>query len=263
MVDGPLTGATAHVLAGAREPAAEHDAGGLGEHLRRAVANAWRTSSSTAVLPAPGPHRSGRSDAAIRAGHPRSSRPSSPVVDPPRRHDDAHAGAPAGQDRDHVDPREREQQRSEHFLFFTGKGGVGKTSLSTATAIALADAGKRVLLVSTDAASNLDDMLGIALSNQPVACPVCRAAGAQHRPRQPPPRPTASACWRNWMAGMRRTTSAAPCASSSRARAPPRIAAFDEFAALLADWPATDARVRHRTTTWCSTPRPPATRCAC
>jgi hypothetical protein len=36
------------------------------------------------------------------------------------------------------------------FLFFTGKGGVGKTSLSTATAITLADSGRRVLLVSTD-----------------------------------------------------------------------------------------------------------------
>ena len=57
------------------------------------------------------------------------------------------------------------------FLFFTGKGGVGKTSLSAATAIALADAGRRVLLVSTDAASNLDDMLGITLSNQPVDVP--------------------------------------------------------------------------------------------
>ena len=57
------------------------------------------------------------------------------------------------------------------FLFFTGKGGVGKTSLSTATAIALADAGQRVLLVSTDAASNLDDMLGITLSNRPVKVP--------------------------------------------------------------------------------------------
>jgi arsenite-transporting ATPase len=57
------------------------------------------------------------------------------------------------------------------FLFFTGKGGVGKTSLSTATAIALADGGKRVLLVSTDAASNLDEMLGVPLSNQPVQVP--------------------------------------------------------------------------------------------
>lgn len=57
------------------------------------------------------------------------------------------------------------------FLFFTGKGGVGKTSLSTASAIALADAGRKVLLVSTDAASNLDEMLGVALSNHPVAVP--------------------------------------------------------------------------------------------
>nr|WP_315198782.1 arsenical pump-driving ATPase [uncultured Aquabacterium sp.] len=62
-------------------------------------------------------------------------------------------------------------QHPTRFLFFTGKGGVGKTSLSTATAIGLADAGKRVLLVSTDAASNLDEMLGVTLSNQPVAVP--------------------------------------------------------------------------------------------
>jgi arsenite-transporting ATPase len=57
------------------------------------------------------------------------------------------------------------------FLFFTGKGGVGKTSISTASAINLADAGKRVLLVSTDAASNLDEMLNVTLSNHPVAVP--------------------------------------------------------------------------------------------
>ena len=57
------------------------------------------------------------------------------------------------------------------YVFFTGKGGVGKTSVSTAVSIALADAGKKVLLVSTDAASNLDEMLGIELSNQPVAVP--------------------------------------------------------------------------------------------
>lgn len=62
-------------------------------------------------------------------------------------------------------------QAPTRFLFFTGKGGVGKTSLSTATAIALADTGKKVLLVSTDAASNLDEMLGVPLSNQPVAVP--------------------------------------------------------------------------------------------
>jgi arsenite-transporting ATPase len=56
-------------------------------------------------------------------------------------------------------------------LFFTGKGGVGKTSLSSAAALALADAGKKVLLVSTDAASNLDQMLGIELRNTPVPVP--------------------------------------------------------------------------------------------
>ena len=56
-------------------------------------------------------------------------------------------------------------------LFFTGKGGVGKTSLSTAAALTLADSGKKVLLVSTDAASNLDEMLGIQLRNTPVPVP--------------------------------------------------------------------------------------------
>ncbi|HSP40259.1 MAG TPA: TRC40/GET3/ArsA family transport-energizing ATPase, partial [Gillisia sp.] len=45
------------------------------------------------------------------------------------------------------------------YIFFTGKGGVGKTSLSCATAIKLADEGKKVLLVSTDPASNLQDVL--------------------------------------------------------------------------------------------------------
>ncbi len=45
-------------------------------------------------------------------------------------------------------------------LFFTGKGGVGKTSMACATAVQLADRGLRVLLVSTDPASNLDEVLG-------------------------------------------------------------------------------------------------------
>lgn len=57
------------------------------------------------------------------------------------------------------------------FLFFTGKGGVGKTALACATAIRLADSAKRVLLVSTDPASNLDEMLGVSLSNHPTAVP--------------------------------------------------------------------------------------------
>ena len=52
------------------------------------------------------------------------------------------------------------------FLFFTGKGGVGKTSLACATAVELADAGKRVLLVSTDPASNVGQVFGIAIGNK-------------------------------------------------------------------------------------------------
>ncbi len=54
------------------------------------------------------------------------------------------------------------------FLFFTGKGGVGKTSLSCAIAVSLADAGKRVLLVSTDPASNLDQVLNTRISAKPT-----------------------------------------------------------------------------------------------
>jgi arsenite/tail-anchored protein-transporting ATPase len=59
-------------------------------------------------------------------------------------------------------------QHATRILFFTGKGGVGKTSLACATAIALADRGKRVLVVSTDPASNLDEVLGVQLSGEPT-----------------------------------------------------------------------------------------------
>ena len=56
------------------------------------------------------------------------------------------------------------------YLFFTGKGGVGKTSLACATALKLADEGKRVLLVSTDPASNLADVLASSVTE--VAKPI-------------------------------------------------------------------------------------------
>jgi len=52
------------------------------------------------------------------------------------------------------------------FLFFTGKGGVGKTSIACATSIQLAAAGKRVLLVSTDPASNVGQVFGLTIGNQ-------------------------------------------------------------------------------------------------
>ncbi len=55
------------------------------------------------------------------------------------------------------------------FLFFTGKGGVGKTSLACATAIRLADRGLKILLVSTDPASNLDEVLGVKLCDSATA----------------------------------------------------------------------------------------------
>ena len=55
------------------------------------------------------------------------------------------------------------------FLFFTGKGGVGKTSLACATAITLADAGQRVLLVSTDPASNVGQVFGMTIGNKIAA----------------------------------------------------------------------------------------------
>ncbi|MBJ7938064.1 arsenical pump-driving ATPase [Bacillus cereus] len=57
------------------------------------------------------------------------------------------------------------------FLFFTGKGGVGKTSTACATAITLADIGKQVLLISTDPASNLQDVFEIELTNKPKEIP--------------------------------------------------------------------------------------------
>lgn len=52
------------------------------------------------------------------------------------------------------------------YLFFTGKGGVGKTSVACATAIGLADMGKKILLISTDPASNLQDVFAQALNGQ-------------------------------------------------------------------------------------------------
>ena len=54
------------------------------------------------------------------------------------------------------------------YLFFTGKGGVGKTSTACATAMTLADQGKKIMLVSTDPASNLQDVFNTTLDNKGV-----------------------------------------------------------------------------------------------
>ena len=79
------------------------------------------------------------------------------------------------------------------YLFFTGKGGVGKTSLSCATALKLVEAGKRVLLVSTDPASNLDEVLETQLTNSAHAHRRCAGARcAEHQSRGSRARPIAN-----------------------------------------------------------------------
>jgi arsenite-transporting ATPase len=119
-------------------------------------------------------------------------------------------------------------------LFFTGKGGVGKTSLSCATALKLADAGCKVLLVSTDAASNLDEMLGIALRN--IATPVPGAPGLSVLNIDPD---TAAESYRQRvLAQMGRDasdTARATVREQLSGACTTEIAAFDEFAALLSD----------------------------
>ena len=119
------------------------------------------------------------------------------------------------------------------FLFFTGKGGVGKTSLSTAAAIALADAGRQVLLVSTDAASNLDEMLGVPLSNRPVAVP---GVPGLHMLNIDPD--TAAEAYRQRVLAQLEATATSDERATVREQlsgaCTTEIAAFDEFAALLA-----------------------------
>ena len=119
-------------------------------------------------------------------------------------------------------------------LFFTGKGGVGKTSLSTATALALADAGRRVLLVSTDAASNLDEMLGIELRNTPV--PVPGAPGLSVLNIDPDV--AAESYRQRVLAQMGEGASAderATVREQLSGACTTEIASFDEFSSLLAD----------------------------
>lgn len=119
-------------------------------------------------------------------------------------------------------------------LFFTGKGGVGKTSLSTATALTLADAGKKVLLVSTDAASNLDEMLGIELRNIPT--PVPSAPGLSVLNIDPD---TAAESYRQRVVAQMGTGASDTELSTVREQlsgaCTTEIASFDEFASLLSD----------------------------
>ena len=119
-------------------------------------------------------------------------------------------------------------------LFFTGKGGVGKTSLSTAAALALADAGKKVLLVSTDAASNLDEMLGVELRNTPT--PVLGAPGLSVLNIDPD---TAAESYRQRVLAQMGAGASETELSTVREQlsgaCTTEIASFDEFASLLSD----------------------------
>ena len=63
------------------------------------------------------------------------------------------------------------------FMFFTGKGGVGKTSIACAVGLALADSGRSVLLVSTDPASNLNEILDTT-GQSAGRGPRCRASAS-------------------------------------------------------------------------------------
>ncbi len=128
-------------------------------------------------------------------------------------------------------------------LFFTGKGGVGKTSVACATAIGLADAGKRVLLVSTDPASNLDEVLGMRLGTRPTAIP--GAAGLFALNLDPE---AAARAYRERVVGPYRELLPAAAVRSMEEQlsgaCTVEIAAFDEFARLLGD-PAATAEVDH------------------
>ena len=119
-------------------------------------------------------------------------------------------------------------------LFFTGKGGVGKTSLSCATAVALADSGKKVLLVSTDPASNIHEVFGQDIGTDPTA--IAGVDGLKAMNVDPE---AAAEAYRERVVGPYRGVlpdSAIQSIEEQFAGAcTVEIAAFDEFAKLLAN----------------------------
>ena len=125
------------------------------------------------------------------------------------------------------------------FLFFTGKGGVGKTSIACATAIQLAEAGKHVLLVSTDPASNVGQVFGITIGNNITSVPAVPNLAALEIDPQ-----AAAQLYRDRILGpMHGVFPEAEVKSIEEqlsGACTTEIAAFDEFTALLIDSPLTN-----------------------
>lgn len=123
-------------------------------------------------------------------------------------------------------------------LFFTGKGGVGKTSVASATAVGLADEGKRVLLVSTDPASNLDEVFGVELGMLPTPIPDVTGLSAMNIDPE-----AAARAYRERMVGPYRgilpEASVRSMEEQFSGACTIEIAAFDEFSRLLGDASAT------------------------
>ena len=120
------------------------------------------------------------------------------------------------------------------FVFFTGKGGVGKTSLACASAVHLADAGQRVLLVSTDPASNVGQVFGLSIGATITPVPgVPRLDAIEIDPEQ------AADAYRERIVGpVRDLLPAAEIASITEqlsGSCTTEVASFNEFTALLAD----------------------------
>ncbi len=128
--------------------------------------------------------------------------------------------------------------RAPRHLFFTGKGGVGKTSVACATALALAERGRRVLLVSTDPASNLDEVLGTPLGAAPT--PVIGVANLLAMNIDPE---AAAQAYRERIVGPYRGVLPDATVRSIEEQlsgaCTVEIAAFDEFSKLLGDAAAT------------------------
>ncbi|MNQ41858.1 Arsenical pump-driving ATPase [compost metagenome] len=129
------------------------------------------------------------------------------------------------------------------FLFFTGKGGVGKTSLACASAVALCDAGKRVLLVSTDPASNVGQVFATTIGNHITAIPAVPGLSALEIDP-----PAAARAYRERIVGPVRGKLPESVVRSIEEQlsgaCTTEIAAFDEFTALLTD-PALLAEYDH------------------